>query len=81
MKYAGHQSAAIECRDRLVAPGEGFQKNEVVVSSLDEKQAAKFVRAARSLSRRLMAERESDIDAGIEHLAPAAEMKRGTWKL
>lgn len=67
MKYAGHQSVAIECRDRLVAPGEGFQKNEVVRCSMDPSAAAKYVREIRAHTLYLMLVRQTDIDAGIDH--------------
>lgn len=58
---------------RRVPKGGGFQKNEVIVASLDPDIAAGHVNRERRRSQTLMHTREMEIDAGLEHLTPAGE--------
>lgn len=53
--------------------GGGFQKNDVVMSSLDPMRAMAFVDVVRAQSRALTHEREFEINLGLEHLTPAAQ--------
>jgi hypothetical protein len=57
----------------LTATKRGFQKNDVVKSSLDPDVAAGFVARVRRRSQTRMQTREMEIDAGLEHLTPAGE--------
>jgi hypothetical protein len=58
---------------RIVPKGGGFQKNDVVKSSLDPVRARDNISMWQQRTRVLMHEREVEIGLGLEHLTPAAE--------
>lgn len=57
--------------------GGGFQKNEVVTSSLDPDVAKTHVETAQRRSRSNMLQRQFEIDNGLEHLTAAGLRDKG----
>jgi hypothetical protein len=79
MKLAGHQGRGMEAQGRILAPGEGYQENDLTkVIPMDPEAAAAFVHRIRMRQRALMEERARQIEAGLRHLTPAAE--RDVWR-
>ena len=58
--------------DPMLKPGEGYRENDATKSTMDPGTVAGVVGAIRANSLRLMKERETDIENGLEHKTPAA---------
>jgi hypothetical protein len=74
------QAEEEEKRKRLVPKGGGYQERDARFSTLDPVLAAGFVARAQRRSQTMMATRAAEIEAGLEHLTPAAieiKAKRG----
>jgi hypothetical protein len=75
------QAEEEEKRKRLVPKSDGYQERDARFSTLDPALAAGFVARAQRRSQTMMATtRGAEIEAGLEHLTPAAieiKAKRG----
>lgn len=58
---------------RRVPKGGGYQERDAGKRTLDPDLVAGFVARAQRRSQTMMATREAEIDAGLEHLTPAGE--------
>lgn len=67
---------AEEKAKRRVPKGGGYQERDARFSTLDPDVAAGHVNRERRRSQTLMFTREQEIDAGLEHLTPAAQEEK-----
>jgi hypothetical protein len=61
----------VRANGRKIIPAERKYHERIVVNSMDKEQAESYVTRTRMRSRLLMAQREAEIEAGIEHHSPA----------
>ena len=68
----GHHGRGMETSGPIVKPGEGYQERIALPSDLERRDYLTQVAAlVQRTTKRLMAEREAGIDAGLVHQTPA----------
>lgn len=72
----GHHNRGMEANGPVVPAGGGYQERDATKSTLDPDKAAALASDTQLRTKILMLEREREIDAGLEHLTPAEQMKR-----
>jgi hypothetical protein len=74
MKWIAKLYYMMRANGRKIIPAHRKYHERIAVNSMDKEQAESYVTRARMRSRLLMAQREAEIEAGVEHHSPAMAM-------